>query len=118
MPTCVYWTSHPLRLQRLDVIGGTMPPPDEQHLAGALRVAQVLQIAGNSVMCAPERIESPTSVDVLLDHGLDDLLGRPVQARVDHLEPGVAQRAGDDLGAAVVTVEAGLGDQNAELTRH
>ena len=54
-------------------------------------------------------------VGVLLDDGLDDLLGRLVQARVDHLHAGVAQRARDDLRAAVVAVEAGLGDDDADL---
>ena len=66
-------------------------------------------------MWAPERIERPTASRVLLDHGLDDLLGRLVQAGVDHLHAGVAQRAGDDLGAAVVPVEAGLGHDDADL---
>ena len=57
----------------------------------------------------------PDGVGVLLDHGLDDLLGRLVQAGVDDLHAGVAQRAGDDLRAAVVPVEAGLGDDDADL---
>ena len=53
-------------------------------------------------------------VGVLLDRGLDDLLGRLVQAGVDDLVAGVAQRAGHDLGAAVVAVEAGLADHDAQ----
>ena len=65
-------------------------------------------------MCAPERIDSPTASTSSWIGRLGDHLGRLVQARVDHLEAGVAQRAGDDLGAAVVTVEAGLGDEDAE----
>ena len=54
-------------------------------------------------------------VGVLLDHGRGDLLGRLVQARVDDLHAGVAKRAGDDLRPAVVAVEAGLGDDDADL---
>ena len=54
-------------------------------------------------------------VGVLLDHRLGDLLGRLVQAGVDDLHAGVAEGAGDDLGAAVVAVEAGLGDDDADL---
>jgi hypothetical protein len=57
-------------------------------------------------MCAPERIEMPTA------------LGRLVKAGVDHLHAGVAQRAGDDLGAAVVPVEARLRDDDADLPSH
>src|SRR5262249_51945998 len=41
------------------------------------------------------------------------LLGGLEQARVDDLEAGVAQGARDHLGAAVVPVEAGLGDDDA-----
>ena len=71
-------------------------------------------IRGTSVMCAPDRMEMPDGVGVLLDGGLDDLLRRLVQAGVDDLHARVAQRAGDDLGAAVVTVEPGLGDDDSE----
>jgi hypothetical protein len=53
-------------------------------------------------------------VGVLLQDGLDDLLRRLVQAGVDHLHARVAEGARDDLGAAVVTVEAGLGDHHAD----
>jgi hypothetical protein len=37
-----------------------------------------------------------------------------VQARVDHFHPGISQRSGDDFGAAVVAVEAGLGDEDSD----
>src|SRR5579884_2023091 len=40
-------------------------------------------------------------VDVLLDRGVHDHLGRLVQTRVDDFHPRVAERAGDDLRAAV-----------------
>ena len=53
-------------------------------------------------------------VDVLLQRRLDDHLRRLMQAGVDDLEPGVAQRARDDLGAAVVPVESRFGDQDAQ----
>ena len=52
-------------------------------------------------------------VDVLLDRGVDDFLRRAVQARVDDVHAGVAQRARDDLDAAVVAVEPDLGDEHA-----
>ena len=73
---------------------------------------------GTSVMCAPERIEMPDGVGVLLDHRGDDLLGRLVEAGVDHLHARVAQRPGDDLGAAVVAIEAGLGDDDTDGPTH
>ena len=57
-------------------------------------------------------------VGVLLDDGLDDLLRRLVQAGVDDLHAGVAERAGHDLGAAVVPVEARLGDDHSDAFVH
>ena len=65
-------------------------------------------------MWAPERIDSPDDVDVLLECGGGDHLGRLAEARVDDLEAFVAQAAGEDLGASVVPVEPGLGDEHLE----
>ena len=57
-------------------------------------------------------------VRVLLDRGLDDLLRSLVQTGVDDLHPCVAESPGDDLRAAIVTVQARLGDDYAYLSRH
>ena len=54
------------------------------------------------------------AVDVLLDGGGDDHLGGLTEAGVDDLHSGVAEGSGDDFGAAVVAVEAGLCDQDAD----
>ena len=53
-------------------------------------------------------------VDVLLEGRGRDHLRRLAEARVDDLEALVAQAAGEDLRAAVVAVEAGLGDQDLD----
>ena len=53
-------------------------------------------------------------VGVLLHHGRRDLLRRLVEAGVDDLHARVAQAPGDDLRAAVVAVEAGLRDDDAD----
>src|SRR4051794_6514659 len=57
-------------------------------------------------------------VGVLLDDGLDDLLRRLVQAGVDDLHAGVAQRTGHHLGAPVVPVETRLGDDHPDAVVH
>ena len=54
----------------------------------------------------------PDGVDVLVDGGRGDGLGRLEQAGVDDLEPGIAEDPGDDLDPAVVAVEADLGHEN------
>ena len=58
----------------------------------------------------------PDRVRVLLDRGLGDLLRRLMQAGVDHLHAGVPQGARDDLRAAVVAVQSGLGDDDADFS--
>ncbi len=50
---------------------------------------------------------------VFLHGDRGDVLDALPDAGVDDLEAGVAQGAGDDLRAAVMPVQAGLGDQNA-----
>ena len=51
-------------------------------------------------------------VDVFVDGGGGDGVGCLEQAGVDDFVAGVAQDAGDDFDAAVVAVEADLGDQD------
>src|SRR5207248_11512705 len=53
-------------------------------------------------------------VGVLVGDGADDGLGRLPQPGVDDLQAGVAQGAGHHLDAAVVAVEADLGEDDAE----
>ena len=53
------------------------------------------------------------SVDVLLQRRLGDLLGRLMQARVNDLETVVAQRTGDGLRPAIVTIQTGLRHHNS-----
>ena len=55
----------------------------------------------------------PDQRDVFLQRDRHDVLDALPDAGVDHLETRVAQRAGDDLGAAVMAVETGLGDDGA-----
>src|SRR6185436_13979362 len=52
----------------------------------------------------------------LRDHGMEVIYtGRLVQPGVDHLHAVVAQRARHRLRAAVVPVESGLADEDADL---
>ena len=63
----------------------------------------------------PGQNRQPDRVGVLLERGGDDLLGRLAQAHVDDLHPGIAQRPRDHLGAPIMPVEAGLGDDDADF---
>ncbi len=53
-------------------------------------------------------------VGVLVGDGADDGLRRLPQAGVDDVHAGVAQGAGHDLDAAVVAVQADLGEHDAD----
>ena len=55
----------------------------------------------------------PDAVRILLEDGLGDLFGRLVQPGVDDLEPVVPEGTGDGLGAAIVAVQARLGNDDA-----
>ena len=52
-------------------------------------------------------------VDVFVDRGGGDGLGRLEQPGVDHLEPRVAQDSGDHFDPAIVPVKADLGDEDS-----
>ncbi len=54
-------------------------------------------------------------VYVFLDGGGGDHFRGLAEAGVDDLHAGVAEGAGDDFGAAVVAIEAGLGDQHSNF---
>ena len=54
-------------------------------------------------------------VNVLLQSRRRDHLRGLTQAGVDDFHAGIAQRARDYLGAAIVTIEAGFGNQNTNL---
>ena len=95
---------------------GMIPPP-KTTMSPASRSAQLLEHGGEERHVGAGEHRQADGVGVLLDRGLDDLLRRLVQAGVDDLDAGVAQRARHDLGAAVVPVEAGLGHDHADRAR-
>ena len=65
---------------------GMMPPPNTQRRRPPRGPQTAPSTLGNSVMWAPESMDRPDGVGVLLDDGRRHLLGRLVQARVDDLE--------------------------------
>ena len=96
---------------------GMMPPPKTTMSLGA-PFPQLLHHLREQRHVGAGVAREPDGVGVLLDRGLGDLLGRLVQAGVDHLEARVAQSARDDLGSPVVPVEPGFRHHDAMLARH
>ena len=93
-----------------------MPPAKSSTSSGVdLAVAQRLHDAREELHVRAGEDAQADDVDVLLQRGLGDHLRRLADAGVDDLHAGVAQGARDDLRAAVVAVEPGLGDEDADL---
>ena len=91
---------------------GITPPPNTST-SPRPRAAQLLHDPREQRQVGARQQRQPDGVGVLLQHRLGDLLGRLVQAGVDDLEPGVAQRPRDRSCAPVVAVETGLGHDDA-----
>src|ERR687883_296792 len=74
----------------------------------------------SSESCRRREVTSDALLLALGEPPLDvvDQLGGLMQAGINHFHAGVAQRRGDDLGAAVVAVEARLGDEHANGAVH
>ena len=102
---------HAERHQRLDVTRRNGAADDDPDAIGALSPQPLEHPSGQQQVRAGEDRE-PDDVHVLLDGLGHDLLRRALEAGVDDLHAGVAQGVGDDLGAAVVAVEPGLGDED------
>jgi hypothetical protein len=93
-----------------------MVPPTSTRTSPA--VPQQVDDAGHEGHVRAGEDRDADGVGVLLDHRLGDLLRRLVQAGVDDLHAGVAERASDDLRAAVVAVEADLCDNDSDPPGH
>jgi len=99
-------------LESGDVGFGNDAPDEDGHVVHAFFVEEVHEAGAEGVVRAGEDGEAD-HVDVFLGGGGGDHFGCLAQARVDDFHAGVAESAGDDFGAAVVTVEARFGDEDA-----
>ena len=93
---------------------GMMPPISTVTSVMPFCMQQLHQARAQRVVRAGKNREAD-DVHVFLHRRRSDHLRRLAQPGVDHFHAGVAQRARDDLCAAVVAVEAGLGNQHAYL---
>ena len=107
--------AHPA--ERLHVLRGDDPAAGQELVPDAALAHQAQDLGEQRHVGAGEDRERH-HVDVLLERGLDHLLGRLVEPGVDHFHPGVAQRRGHHLGAPVVAVEARLAHQHSDLALH
>ncbi len=90
---------------------------DDEHVVAPV-LAETVEDLGHERHVRAGEDRDPDGVGVLLHGRLDDLLRRLVEAGVDDLHAGVAERPRDDLRAPVVSVETGLGDDDPDLPGH
>ena len=91
-----------------------MVPPRTRRMSSAFCSRSSCGDAGDDDVVGAGEDGEADAVDVFLDGGGDDHLGGLAEAGVDDFHAGVAEGAGDDFGAAVVAVEAGFGDEDAD----
>ena len=92
-----------------------MMPPPKTTMSVAFCLLEQLEHPAELRHVRAGQDGQPDRVGVFLQRRGDDLLRRLVQPGVDDLDSGVAQRTRHDLGAAVVPVQAGLGDDDPDL---
>jgi hypothetical protein len=97
-----------------DVGFGDDAANEDGDVSHAFVVEEFHELGTDGVMRAGEDGEAD-DVDIFLDGGGGDHLGRLTQAGVDDFHAGVTQGAGDDFCAPVVAIEPRLGDQHANL---
>ena len=95
---------------------GTMPPP-KIGMSPAPRLPSACEHRREQGHVRARHDRQPDRVHRFLHGRGGDHLGRLVQAGVDDLVAGVGQRPGHHLGAAIVAVQPGLADQDAQLAR-
>ncbi len=66
----------------------------------------------------PRKDRQPDGIDILLDGGRDDLVGRLAKTGVNNLETGVSKGGGDYFNSAIVTIKSGLGKQDSVFSFH
>ena len=87
-------------------------PPANTSTSAASAALQPLDHFGEQGVVGPGQDGQADGPDILLHGRRNDLLGCLAQTGVDDLETGIPQRPRHDLGAPVVAIKPGLGDEN------
>ncbi len=96
-----------------NVLLGDGAANDDEDILRAALLKELCDAGNDGVVCAGEYAEAD-AVDVFLNGCVHDHFRGLAEAGVDDFHACIAQGAGDDFCAAVVTVETGLGDENAD----
>jgi hypothetical protein len=105
--------SHAFFLERLNVFIGDDPPP-KMHMSlmpFSLRGGRLREKYSYGRLKEWRAVAS-TSL------GQSRHFGSQMKARVNHLKTRIPQGAGDDFGPSIMTVEAGLTDEDSDFSFH
>jgi hypothetical protein len=108
---------HPQALQLGHILGGHDPTPEDQDVV-EVSGGQLVENTREEGEVGPGEDREADGIGVFLADGLGHLLRGLEQARVDHLEAGIAKGSGDDLDPTVVAVEARLGHDDSVSALH
>ncbi len=115
--SCSMTSLTPSRLQFGHVLVGHDAAGDDDEVLGALLLQEPEDFREHGELDAGEETDAE-HVHVLLDGGGHHLVGRAVQAGIDDVHAGVAERPRHDLDAAVVAVEPDLGEKHPDRLLH
>ena len=95
-------------LEALDILIGNDAAHQHEDIVHFVLLEQVHYAWDDGVVRAGQDRETD-DLHVFLQRGVDDHFGRLAESGVNDFHAGVTQGAGNDLGAAIVAVEARLG---------
>lgn len=101
------------RLFQVRLVGLRDDPASKNQDVGRITFVELLHHLGEKRLVGSGQAGKSNRVNVFLDGGLGDLRGRLMKSRVDDFVARIAQRPGDYLGAPIVTIQAGLGNEDS-----
>src|ERR1700682_1575069 len=101
-------------LETFDILIGDDAANQHQHVVHFVLLQQIHHPRNDGVV-RPRENREPDDLHVFLQRGTDDHLRRLAQTGVDDLHAGIAKGAGDHLSPAIVAVETGLRNENADF---
>jgi len=101
-------------LEALNILIGNNAADQNEHIVHLVLLEQVHDARDDGIVC-PGKDRQTDDLHIFLQRGAHNHFGRLPEARVNDFHAGVAQGSGNHFGAAIVAVEAGFGNQNANL---
>jgi len=101
-------------LETVDILVGNDAADEDEYLIHFVLLEEIYDARDDGIVRAGKNRKAD-DLNIFLQGGVDNHLWCLAEAGVNHLHARIAQGTGDDLGATVMTVEAGLGYENADF---